>query len=209
MADIALFHSVLGVRDGIRAAADVLRDAGHTVTVVDQYAGRVFDSYDEAMQYAEKEVGYPALVASALAAVEGMPPDLVVAGFSNGGGMSEWVATHRPVGGAVLLSGAMPLSDLEVLEPGLRWPTGVPVQTHYMRADPFLEDRLVPGFTADVEAAGGIVEHHWYDGDGHLFTDASLPDEYDPVATDLLWERVTDFLDRLGPDGLEALDDEV
>ena len=209
MAEIALFHSVLGVRDGVRAAADVLRDAGHAVTVVDQYEGRVFDDYAEAMAFAERTLGYPALTASALAAVEGMPDDLVVAGFSNGGGMSEWVATHRPVSAALLFSGAMPLSDLDTLEPGLRWPAGVPAQTHYAREDPFLEERLVPGFTADVTAAGGVLEHHWYDGAGHLFTDASLPAEYDPVATDLFWERVLAFLDRLGPDGLEALDDEV
>lgn len=209
MAQIALFHSVLGVRDGVRAAADVLRDGGHTVTVVDQYEGRVFDDYEQAGQFAGVTIGYPALVQSAMAAVEGLPPDLVVAGFSNGGGMSEWVATHRPVGAAVLLSGAMPLADLAEIEPGLSWPVGVPVQTHYTRDDPFLEPRLVPDFTAEVEAAGGVVEHHWYDGAGHLFTDASLPAEYDPVASDLLWQRVLGFLERLGPDGLEALDDVV
>lgn len=208
MAHLALFHSVLGVRDGVRAAADILRDAGHEVTVVDQYDGRVFDDYAEASAFAEQTVGYPALAASALAAVEGLPDDLVVAGFSNGGGMAAWVATHRPVSAAVLFSGVMPLADLAVLEPGLRWPVGVPAQTHYARSDPFLRAGSVEAFTAEVEQAGGVVEPHWYAGGGHLFTDASLPAEYDPAATDLLWDRVRGFLDRLGPDGLEALDDQ-
>ncbi len=209
MADIALFHSVLGVRDGVRAAADLLRDAGHGVTVVDQYAGRVFDDYAEAGRFAETELGYPALVQSALAAVEAMPADVVVAGFSNGGGMAEWVATHRPVSGVLLFSGVLPPRLLDTLEPGLAWPTGVPVQSHYTRGDPFYAADAVPEFGAFVAAAGGVHEHHWYDGAGHLFTDASLPDEYDPAAADLLWERVLGFLDRLGPDGLEALDDVV
>ncbi|MHA3703060.1 dienelactone hydrolase family protein [Jatrophihabitans sp. YIM 134969] len=209
MAEIALFHSVLGVRDGVRAAADLLRDAGHDVTVVDQYDGRVFDDYDQAKAYAEGERGYPALTAAALAAVADRPDSLVVAGFSNGGAMAEWVATHRPVAAALLFSGVVPLADLTDLEPGLRWPVGVPVQTHYARHDPFLREGRVEAFTAEVEAAGGVVESHWYEGSGHLFTDASLPAEYEPEASDLQWERVLGFLERLGPDGLEALDDVV
>ena len=209
MATIALFHSVLGVRDGVRAAADVLRDAGHAVTVVDQYDGRVFEDYAEASRYADEEVGMPALAAAALQAVEGMPDDLVPMGFSNGGGMAQWVALHRPVAAAVLVAGVIAPRWLETLEPGLQWPVGVPAQSHYARRDPFRDDGAVEEFGAFLGAAGATLEHHWYEGDSHLFTDASLPAEYDPAATDLLWERVLGFLDRLGPDGLEALDDEV
>ena len=208
MAEIALFHSVLGVRDGVRAAADLLRDEGHGVTVVDQYGGRVFDTYEAAMEvYPVARV--PELVASALAAVEGFGPDLVVAGFSNGGGMSEWVATHRPVSAAVLLSGVLPLARFAPVEAGLRWPVGVPVQSHYARHDPFLQAGEVEAFAAEVAGSGGTLEHHWYEGDGHLFTDASLPAEYDAAHCDLLWERVLRFLDRVGPDGVEVLDDVV
>ena len=47
-ATIALFHSVLGVRAGIEDAVQRLTAAGHDVVVVDQYAGRTFDDYDEA-----------------------------------------------------------------------------------------------------------------------------------------------------------------
>ena len=36
MAQVALFHSVLGVRPGIHEAATRLRAAGHDVLVVDQ-----------------------------------------------------------------------------------------------------------------------------------------------------------------------------
>jgi dienelactone hydrolase len=59
MSTIALFHSVLGVRSGIRVAADRLRAAGHDVLVVDQYDGRVFDDYGEAGEFAQS-IGSPA-----------------------------------------------------------------------------------------------------------------------------------------------------
>jgi len=58
MTNIALFHSVLGVRPGVAAAADRLRAAGHDVLVVDQYEGRVFDDYDEADEFAQA-IGCP------------------------------------------------------------------------------------------------------------------------------------------------------
>jgi hypothetical protein len=71
VAQIALFHSVLGVRRGVTDAAERLRAAGHDVEVVDQYEGRVFDDYLVAGAYAES-VGYPRLMERAVAAVEGL-----------------------------------------------------------------------------------------------------------------------------------------
>ncbi len=68
MATIALFHSVLGVRDGVRVAARRLTEDGHTVSVVDQYDGKTFDDYDEASAFAEG-IGYPELMASAADAI--------------------------------------------------------------------------------------------------------------------------------------------
>ena len=64
MTTVALFHSVLGVREGVTDAAARLRAAGHEVLVVDQYDGRVFDDYGPAGAYVE-EVGFPALMAAA------------------------------------------------------------------------------------------------------------------------------------------------
>ena len=95
MTQIALFHSVLGVRPGVIDAAERLRAAGHEVEVVDQYGGRVFDDYDEASAHAET-IGYPVLMDRAVAAVEHLRDGFVAAGFSNGGGMAEYVATQRP-----------------------------------------------------------------------------------------------------------------
>lgn len=191
MADIALFHSVLGVRPGIKDAAVRLREAGHQVLVVDQYDGRVFDDYTAADAFAQN-IGYPALMRAAAAAVEDLPDGFIAAGFSNGGGMSEYVASQCPVSGVLMLSGAMPLDMLGVES----WPAGVPVQIHYTVGDPFRRQEGIDALVSQIRASGSSVESFDYDGSGHLFTDASLPVEYDGQATELLWQRVLTFCGR-------------
>jgi dienelactone hydrolase len=188
MADIALFHSVLGLRPGVQDAAARLRAAGHTVATVDQYDGRVFDDYDEAAGFTAT-IGYPALMQRALEGVEGLPDGFVAIGFSNGGGMAEYVATQRRVGGVVLASGTLPLAMIEVHA----WPADTPVQIHYAVDDPNRRQEWIDSLVASVEAAGAPVEAFDYPGRGHLFTDASLPEEYDRSAAELLWKRVLAF----------------
>jgi dienelactone hydrolase len=189
MATVALFHSALGVRVGVRDAADRLRTAGHAVLVVDQYDGRVFDDRDEARRFAES-IGYPVLMQYAVNAVEQLPDGFVAAGFSNGGGMAEYVATSRPVSGVLMLSGALPLSSIGVSG----WPTGVGAQIHYTVGDPFRRQEAIDAVTAAVRDAGGEIEVFDYPGNGHLFTDPSLPGEFDAAATEQLWRRVDQFL---------------
>lgn len=184
---IAVFHSALGVRPGVLDAAARLRAAGHDVRVVDQYDGRVFDDYGSAGRFVE-QVGFPALMGRALDAVTDLPDDLVVLGFSNGAGMAEHVATQRPVSRAVLVAGALPLTMLGVQA----WPTGVPVQLHYALDDPHRSQEWIDVLTAEVRETARLDAYD-YAGSGHLFTDPSLPQEYDAVATDLLWERVLAF----------------
>jgi dienelactone hydrolase len=158
------------------------------VLVVDQYEGRVFDDYAEASAYAES-IGYPELLRRAATAVEALPDGFVAAGFSNGGGMSEYVATQRRVSGVLMFSGALPLAFLGVEE----WPANVPAQIHYAENDPLRRQEWVDAVAAGVRAAGGALEMFDYPGGGHLFTDASLPGEYQPNDAALLWERVLAF----------------
>lgn len=194
MARIALFHSVLGVRAGIHDAADRLGAAGHEVRVVDQYDGRSFSDYTEADAFA-RSLGYPRLMQSALDAVADLPDGFLAVGFSNGGGMSEHVAVQRgpAVAGVVMMSGTLPLAMLGADA----WPAGVPAQVHYTLGDPFRNQEWVDSVVAGVRAAGAPVEVHTdYPGAGHLFTDPGLPDEHDPAAADLAWERVLAFCDR-------------
>jgi len=188
MVDIALFHSVLGVRRGIEDAAARLGAAGHSVTTVDQYDGRDFDDYDEAEAYRES-VGWPTLMELALDGVTALPDGFVVVGFSNGGGMAEYVATHRRVAGAVLCSGTLPLELLGADA----WPQSVPVQIHSMVDDPFRRHPWFDALVGAIQESGALVDAFEYPGDGHLFTDSTRPTEYDAAATELFWDRVLAF----------------
>lgn len=189
MADIALFHSSLGLRPGVTQAAERLRAAGHTVLAVDQYGGRVFDDPEAASAFAAG-VGYPELMRRALTAVEGLADGFVAAGFSNGGGMAEYVATQRACGGVLMLSGALPLAMLGASS----WPAGVPAQIHYTVGDRFRRQEGIDAVVGAVRAAGGQVETFDYPGSGHLFTDPTLPAEYDEQSAELLWSRILAFL---------------
>ncbi len=192
MVAIALFHSVLGVRPGVQDAAARLRARGHEVLVVDQYGGKSFDDYATAVAYQE-ELGFPALMQGALDATADLRDGFVVAGFSNGAGMAEHVALHRPVAAAVLFSGALPLPFLGADA----WPATVPVQLHYAVSDPKRNQDWVDQFLGEVRASGADAEFHEYAASGHLFTDASLLDEFDQLATEELWTHVHDFLGKL------------
>lgn len=189
MTDIAIFHSVLGVRSGIRDAANRLEDAGHTVTVIDQYEGRSFDDYEEASAFAA-EIGFPELMQRAVEGVADIPDGFVALGFSNGGGMATYVATRRPISRAVLCSGALPLERIQVE----RWPSGVPVQLHYTIGDPFKTPGSVESVMASVNAAGASAEYIQHPGNGHLFTDADRTDEFDPEASAQFWSHVMRFI---------------
>jgi len=193
MADIVLFPSVLGVRPGVRDAADLLDAAGHGVIVVDLYDGRVFDDYDDAREF-EESIGYPELMRRALEAIQDVRDGFLAAGFSNGAAMAEYVATQRTVDGVLLLSGAM---DVSMLGAG-SWPARVDAQIHSALEDPFRDQAGIDTLVEQVRAAGGEVEVFDYGGAGHLFTDASLPSEYDERAAALLWSRVLGFCESRG-----------
>jgi dienelactone hydrolase len=152
---IALFHSVLGLRPGFLEAAEMLRSHGHTVHVIDQYDGRVFDDYDTAMEFMEG-IGLPALTKIALQATAELPDGFVTMGFSNGAGMAEYVAGSRGgVSGVVMLAGAL---DPKVM--GISWPAGVDGQVHTAVADPWREqegiDAVQIGGGSGGRARGGL-----------------------------------------------------
>ncbi len=189
MAEVAVFHSVLGVRRGIDDAAQRLRDAGHSVTVIDQYDGRSFDDYDAAGAFVT-EIGFPELMRRALDGVQTLADGFVVLGFSNGGGMATHVALHRRVSRAILCSGALPLEMLGAD----RWPDGMPVQIHYTGDDPFMTAGSVESVMTSVNDAGATAEYFQYPGRGHLFTDEGQVDEFDPVAAEQLWAHVARFI---------------
>ena len=190
MATVVLFHSVLGPRQGIADAAARLRAAGHETITPDLYEGRAFDEYDPAMAFSS-ELGHEELMARALAAVADLPDGFVVGGFSQGSSVAVYVATRRAVSGVLQFAG---FNILEWFGPDAAWPAGVDTQVHQSIGDPWREDQFAEQATRDVTSAGGRVEIFDYPGTGHLFTDPSLPAEYDAAATELLWSRVLPFV---------------
>jgi dienelactone hydrolase len=189
MAEVVLFHHAQGLTPGFVAFADELRGAGHTVHTPDLFDGRTFGSIDEGMAYAG-QIGFPGeVLRRGGQAVEGLPANLVYAGFSLGVLPAQQLAQTRPgARGALLFYSCVPVSEF-----GPAWPDGVPVQVHGMDADPIFVGE------GDIDAARELIgqakdgELFLYPGDQHYFADSSLP-SYDPAATALLTQRVLDFL---------------
>ena len=112
MAEVVLFHSVLGLRPGVIAAADRLRAAGHTVHTPDYYDGEVFDDLEDGSRK-EDALGYQEIARRAREAVAGLPAGLIFAGFSLGAVHAEVLAASRAGAlGAVLMHGAVPVEGL-------------------------------------------------------------------------------------------------
>jgi len=193
MAEVLLFHHAQGLTPGVRAFADELRAAGHTVHAPDLFDGRTFDSIDEGMAFIEQQ-GFDDLRERGVHLADDLPAELVYAGFSFGEAIAQQLAQTRPgARGALLFYSAIPITGEWAFGP---WPDGVPVQIHGMDNDPIFVGE------GDVDAAREIVETvddaelFLYPGDQHYFADSSLP-SYDADATALLTGRVLAFLDRI------------
>jgi dienelactone hydrolase len=190
MAEILLFHHAQGQTEGFVAFADELRAAGHVVHAPDLYDGKTFAELDDGVAYA-KEVGFGVILQRGAAAAEGLPAEIVYAGFSLGVMPAQMLTQTRPgAQGALLLSACLPTSEFEA-----PWPDSVPVQIHMMDEDEWAKE--------DLPAARDLVDEvenaelFLYPGDSHLFADSSLGD-FDEEAAALLKERTLTFLQRVG-----------
>ncbi|MBA2569276.1 MAG: dienelactone hydrolase family protein [Actinobacteria bacterium] len=190
MAELLLFHHAQGLTAGCLSFADEVRAAGHVVHAPDLYDGKTFADLDDGVGYA-REVGFDTIGERGRLAAEGLPNEIVYAGFSLGAMPAQMLAQTRPgAKGTLLFHGCVPPSEF-----GGSWPQGVPLQIHLMEADEWaLEGDLDAARELDetVESA----ELFLYPGDRHLFADNSLPD-YDESAATLLKQRVLSFLDNI------------
>ena len=186
MTEILLFHHAQGQTRGFLAFADELRAAGHVVHAPDLYDGKTFTDLNEGVGYAQ-EVGFGTIGERGRLAADGLPNELVYAGFSLGALPAQMLAQTRPGSkGALLFHAAFPASEF-----GGSWPPEVPLQIHMMEDDEWATEDL-PAARELVETIEG-AELFLYPGDRHLFADSSLPD-YDENAATLLKRRVLAFL---------------
>jgi dienelactone hydrolase len=191
MAEVLLFHHALGLTEGCRSFADELRAAGHVLHAPDLYEGRTFTQLADGIAYAQ-QVGFETILERGRRAADGLPENVVYAGFSLGVLPAQMLAqTRSGAKGALLFHACVPIAEFGP------WPQGVPVQIHMMEGDELaIED-------GDLDAARGLAdtvegaELFLYPGDRHLFADSSLPD-FDESATMLLTRRVLDLLDAVG-----------
>ena len=188
MAEVLLFHHAQGLTPGVVALADTLRRAGHIVHTPDLFDGRTFDTLEKGMSFVQ-EHDFGALIERGVRAAEGLPAELIYAGFSLGVLPGQMLAqTRAGARGALLFYSCVPVSEFSP-----SWPKGVPVQVHGMDADPIFVGE------GDIDAARALVaeadqaELFLYPGDQHYFADSSLP-SYDREASALLIQRVLEFL---------------
>ena len=188
MAEVLLIHHAQGLTSGVRDFAEALRRDGHTVHVPDLYDGNVFESLDAGIGYA-KEVGFGAIMERGRAAADGLPNELVYAGFSLGVMPAQLLAQTRPgAKGALLIYSCLPVSEF-----GDAWPQGVPVQIHGKEGDSFFADEGDLDAARELVASTPDAELFLYPGEQHLFADNSLSSYDEPAAT-LLTQRVKAFL---------------
>ena len=189
--EVLLFHHAQGQTAGFQAFARRLRADKHTVHTPDLYEGHTFSSLEEGVAYAKK-VGFDTLAKRGQHAAEGLPKEVVYAGFSLGVLPAQFLAqTRQGAKGALLFSAAFPPEEF-----GGPWPTRVPLQIHMMVGDKWVQEGDLDAarkLASSVEGAELLL----YPGDRHLFADSSLPD-YDERAAELLLERVLEFLSKVG-----------
>ena len=195
MAEVVLFHHVQGLTDGVRAFAEELRAGGHTVHTPDLFNGERPATIEDGIALVGR-IGEQTIDVRIDEALGGLPQELVYAGFSFGGGVGQRLAQTRPgARGALLYESFVSLTAPWAFGP---WPDGLPVQVHGMDKDPYfaLEGDLDAARELARAIGPELAEVFTYPGDGHLFTDSSLP-SYDPAATALVLSRSRAFLDRL------------
>ena len=191
MTELLLFHHAQGLTVGCLAFADQLRAAGHVVHTPDLYDGTTFSDLSDGVGHAE-QVGFDTIIERGRRAADGLPNDIVYAGFSLGVLPAQMLAQTRPgAKGALLFHACVPTTEF-----GCPWPQGVPLQIHAMDADEVFVAEGDLDVARELAETIESAELFLYPGDRHLFTDNSLPD-YDESAAMVLKHRVLNFLDAI------------
>ena len=111
MAEVLLFHHAQGLTPGVVSFANMLRRAGHSVHTPDVFDGRTFDTLEQGMRFVE-ERGFGAMIERGVRAAEGLPAELVYAGFSLGVLPAQMLAqTRAGARGALLFYSCVPVSE--------------------------------------------------------------------------------------------------
>lgn len=184
MANVVVFHHVLGLTEGVLAFAEAIRQDGHTVWAPDIFKGKRFDTIEEGCSYEEDVMGWEGMIAESEKAVADVPKDAYYVGFSMGAVYAQRLAELRPgAKGAILLHGCVQGGFFAPT-----WPEGVRLQVHNTENDEFTEMATIEEL---CEKVGGEV--YQYPGPGHILSDPAFP-EYNQETAELILDRVKGFL---------------
>jgi dienelactone hydrolase len=186
--EIVLFHSMYGLRPVEMAAAGRLRAHGHHVVLPDLFEGRTAPGDVGSGLALMDRIGWPTIVATARATLDGVGDEAALIGFSMGVGVIAEVWPDRLGAAAVAC-----LHAPAVVPPGVR--RGTPVQLHVATPDRFAPPDQVLAFETSAARTGALPSLRRYPGAGHYFTDPSL-DDYDAAAEADVWTHLLGMLGR-------------
>jgi dienelactone hydrolase len=189
---IAMFHSMFGLRNVERTAAERLRAAGHHVVTPDLFAGAVAGqgrrpTLEDGFAVMER-IGWDTIMQRAHLAITNLPPATVLCGCSMGVGVVGSLWPERLDTASIVLFHATAAMPDDVRH-------GTPVQAHAALGDPFAPEDQLAVFR-HTAATGADATLHTYAGSGHMFTDQELPD-YNHSAAESAWQHVNDLLEML------------
>lgn len=195
MAQVCLFHHVLGLTEGVRRFAAELAGDQHIVHTPDLYNGATATNLEDGFAL-KNGIGDQILSERAQLALNDLPTEIVYAGISLGVMHAQQLAQTRPgAQGALLYEACVPIAGEWAFGP---WPDELPVQVHGMDNDEFFahEGDLDAALELIDSAGPDVAAVFTYPGDRHLFLDSSL-ESYDAEATALVVERSRELLDRI------------
>lgn len=190
---VLLIHEWWGLNDQIKAVAADFAKQGYIALAADLYGGEVATTPDGAKALMGAVDGAKAsetLVAWAewLKTHEKSTGKIGTVGWCFGGGWSLNASLATPVDATVVYYGRVnkSASELASLEG--------PVLGHFATRDGWIDQEMVDGFTAAMDAADKSYTAHWYEAD-HAFANPTNAN-YDQADAKLAWERTTAFFEE-------------
>jgi carboxymethylenebutenolidase len=192
---VLVLHAWWGLTATVRDVCDRLAALGYVALAPDLYHGRVATTIAEAEQLAQGlQAEGAAAQTDVLAALDRLEREaepgrvLGAIGFSLGASFATLVSGLAPerVRAVVLFYGAGE-GDFERARAAYLG--------HFVKGDPYEEERWVTWMEGAMRSAGRPVQLHWYERVNHWFFEPDRPDAYDEAAATLAWERTVAFLD--------------
>ncbi len=187
-----------GLVPQIEAVCERYAAAGFTALAPDFYGGRTTTEPDEAGKLM-MELDVPQAMTVARSALDLLASrsgrsDLGVSGYCMGGGLALLIGCAHPD----VVKAVVPYYGL------IPWPGSAPdygqmaaaVQGHFAELDEYFSPAAAATLEATLRAAGREVEMFVYRATHHAFANDVRPEVFDAAATDLAWQRTTEFFRR-------------